>query len=211
MKMTNWLLALLMLTHLAACSSSDGDSEELDGEEISEVDDSEFELEDDSLSGDESETLADEENIEIQDEALVVQDVPQNSLDEEPVVINGEMGTYTVQPGETLMLIAFKLFGDHSKWRELASRNPGVDSGRLASGMQLKYSAPAQPFVWNPKGNPHLIKTGETLGTISKDKYGTAAKWKDIYDNNRPMIKNPNLIFAGFTLYWLSERDLASQ
>jgi nucleoid-associated protein YgaU len=52
---------------------------------------------------------------------------------------------------------------------------------------------------------------GETLGTISSDKYGTPVKWRKIYDNNRPLIKNPNTIYAGFTLYYIPEREIASE
>ena len=51
---------------------------------------------------------------------------------------------------------------------------------------------------------------GETLGTISNKHYGVTKRWKDLYENNRPMIKDPNLIFAGFTLYYVPDRDLAS-
>lgn len=124
---------------------------------------------------------------------------------------SGEVGNYTVQSGDTFMLIAFKLYGDYRKWKSVADLNPGVSSAQLRVGDSLKYDVPAEPFVWNPKGNPHLIQSGETLGTISSAKYGTANRWKDIYTNNQPMIKDPNMIFAGFTLYWISDRDIASE
>ena len=123
----------------------------------------------------------------------------------------GEVGNYTVQSGDTFMLIAFKLYGDYRKWKSVADMNPGVSSKSLVTGQNLKYDVPAQPFVWNPQGNPHLIQSGETLGTISNDKYGTASRWKDIYNNNRPMIQDANMIFAGFTLYWIPDRDIASE
>jgi nucleoid-associated protein YgaU len=35
--------------------------------------------------------------------------------------------TYTVQANETLMLIAFKLYGDYSKWKEIASLNQVIN------------------------------------------------------------------------------------
>jgi nucleoid-associated protein YgaU len=43
------------------------------------------------------------------------------------------------------------------------------------------------------------------------EKYGTTRKWKKIYKNNEPLVRDPNLIFAGFTLYYLPQRKLASE
>ena len=118
--------------------------------------------------------------------------------------------TYEVKQGETLMWIAFKLYGDYAKWRELQSMNSGALSDGLQPGDRLSYNS--NGFRWAPNGLPHLIRSGETLGTISSDKYGTSGKWRKIWDNNRDMIKDPNLIFAGFTLYYTpEERDIASE
>lgn len=55
-----------------------------------------------------------------------------------------------------------------------------------------------------------MIRTGETLGTISNTVYQTPKKWKDIWENNKPLIKNPNVIYAGFTLYYKSNSGLAN-
>ena len=82
---------------------------------------------------------------------------------------------------------------------------------KVTKGMVLKYKSPMEKFVWNPEGNPYLINHGDTLGSISHTTYGTKKHWKDIWNNNKPMIKNPNKIFAGFTLYTpeLKARDVA--
>lgn len=122
--------------------------------------------------------------------------------------------TYTVQKNETLMLIAFKIYGDYEKWKELANYNHGQLQGgtMLKEGMTLKYLAPAEEFVWNPQGLPYLIRTGDTLGGISKNVYQTPNKWKLLWDNNRPLIKDPNKIFAGFTIYYLENgREVAGE
>ena len=108
------------------------------------------------------------------------------------------------------MLMAFNLYGDYSKWKLLRDLNPGISSGGLRVGQSIKYRVPDAPFVWSPAGKPYLIQRGDTLGTISNQKYGTTKKWRELYENNRPMIKNPNLIFAGFTLYYIDgESDFA--
>jgi nucleoid-associated protein YgaU len=76
--------------------------------------------------------------------------------------------------------------------------------------MTLSYTAPAEEFVWAPTGSPYLIRTGDTLGKISKNVYQTMTKWKMLWENNRPMIKDPNKIFAGFTIYYVDGREVAS-
>lgn len=130
-----------------------------------------------------------------------------------PVAMGNVESEYTVQKNETLMMISFKLYGDYGKWRELSNMNQDKLKGSQAvrEGMVLRYTAPAESFVWSPEGNPYLIRTGDTLGGISHQTYGTQKKWKSIWDNNRPLIKDPNKIFAGFTIYTLDGRQVASE
>jgi nucleoid-associated protein YgaU len=126
----------------------------------------------------------------------------------------GSEKTYTVQKNETLMLIAFKLYGDYERWKEIANYNQGTLNGStsLKEGMTLKYNAPAEEFVWNPSGLPYLIRTGDTLGKISGNVYNDQKKWKLIWNNNKPLIKDPNKIFAGFTIYYLENgREVAAE
>lgn len=143
--------------------------------------------------------------------------VQESSLENtSPVVMNepGTMKQYTVQKNETLMMIAFKLYGDYGRWKELASQNRDALKGSsvVRTGMVLNYAAPAEEFIWNPQGNPYLIKTGDTLGHISKEVYATVKKWKLLWENNRPLIKDPNKIYAGFTIYYLeSGREVANE
>jgi nucleoid-associated protein YgaU len=118
--------------------------------------------------------------------------------------MSGDVKEYKVQKGETLMQIAFKLYGDIGKWKDLKSLNNGkfAKNSALRANMTLKYHAPETPFVWNPEGTPYLIKNGDTLGTISASVYNSKKKWKTIWENNKPLIKNPNVIYAGFTLFY---------
>jgi nucleoid-associated protein YgaU len=142
---------------------------------------------------------------------------PVLDLDQSPVVsenVGGSEKTYVVGKNETLMLIAFKLYGNYEKWKELANYNSAQLNGSTSvrQGMTLKYMAPAEEFVWNPEGLPYLIRTGDTLGGISTTVYNTSKKWKLIWNNNRPLIKDPHKIFAGFTIYYLENgREVASE
>ncbi len=126
-------------------------------------------------------------------------------------VDTGVIKIYKVKKGETLMQIAFKIYGDISKWKDLKKLNQEKVSRNalLPEHLSLKYSVPEIEFTWNPEGSPYLIKGGDTLGIISNSIYQTPKKWKDIWENNKPLIKNPNEIYSGFTLYYKND-SLAS-
>lgn len=210
------LLLILSLFATAACSSKSNSDAESTGEELVE-EDADF-----LVDSDEEELVADEAGNGLAEDGTEgevteiaesdVSDMPADEAVTPQLTTTGEEGTYTVQRGETLMLIAFKLYGDYTKWKDLAAMNPEYGTN-LSVGTVLKYDRPATEFSWSPQGLPHLIRRGETLGTISSDKYGSTSRWRDIWNNNKPMIKNPNLIFAGFTIYYIpsEDRDVASE
>jgi nucleoid-associated protein YgaU len=237
MKLLNVFLVLLLLVGLTACSSGEKgkDAKAKDSETALEggSEDEEF-MSDDEGEGDEElfaedseggkkgedDSLEDDKGLDNEEDLFADEPVQQEnktqpvaSNNPPPVQISntGGMGSYVVERGDTLMLIAFKLYGDYERWRDILNANPGLSARSISAGSTIRYNMPSERFEWNPTGNPHLIQNGETLGTISSDKYGTSSRWRDIYNNNRPMIKNPNLIFAGFTLYYIpGNRDVAS-
>jgi len=121
-----------------------------------------------------------------------------------------EFINYTVSKHDTLMLIAQKIYGDFSKWREILKLNPR--RGRyLISGTTLIIKRPKSDLQdFAPKGLPYIIHRGDTLSSISLDKYGTSRKWVNIYKNNQNTIKDPNKIYAGFTIFYEPEPRLSS-
>ena len=123
----------------------------------------------------------------------------QTEIAANPSVLNErKIQHYQMQQEDTLMLVAFKIYGDYRKWKDLLLLNKDKELGK---GVIIDYIIPDQSFEWNPKGVPYLVKKGDTLKTISQKKYGTVKRWKSILENNRPLIHTPELIFAGFTLY----------
>lgn len=153
------------------------------------------------------------------DAAPLAETVEQNdyietmSQESSPVAFghNGAIGEYITKEGETLMMVAFNIYGDYAKWKDIKALNPSVKPSLISAGTRLQYQEPLERFVFNPTGLPHLIRKGDSLGSISQDKYGTLRRWKDIFDNNQPLIKDPNLIFAGFTVYYIPDREIASE
>lgn len=124
----------------------------------------------------------------------------------EPSTGSGD-GRYTVKAGDTLMKIAFEVYGDLYKWREIYEMNKDQikNPNNIPAEVVIKYNAPASPVTIQKNGEKYLIKKGDTLGTISQSVYGDKTRWKEIYENNRQLIKNPDKIFAGFYLYYTSK------
>ncbi|MBG60189.1 MAG: hypothetical protein CME67_06315 [Halobacteriovoraceae bacterium] len=213
-----YFTTLFILLGLVSCSGSKSVTED---ESI----DAGIELADAVEFSDESEDIMAEtipedfanSEVAVQEEPAFIQEQPV----QEPVIADNSaveitptagIGTYTVKENETLMMIAFNLYGDYAKWKEIAQMNSDVLNGnQVAVGTELKYNMPAEPFIFNPSGNPYLVKQGDYLGKVSHNTYGTSKHWKAIWDNNKPLIKDPNVIFAGFTIYTpiLQARDVA--
>jgi len=218
MKYLNVLLVLLLMGTLPSCSNKKKkkvQTEETTTAEVSESEngeDADFIVDADEddllLAEDESMGEGEEEEVLVAEEKLEESSIETGSAEE---VVLGEQKSYQVKKGDTLMLVAFKLYGDYARWKELAAINEGVHGKKLIPGTTLHYAASGEAFDWNPKGNPYLVRHGDTLGSISDEKYGTVKRWRDIWNNNKPMIKNPNLIFAGFTLYYVPDRNIASE
>ena len=119
---------------------------------------------------------------------------------------DGSGGTqnYTVQAGDTLMKIAFETYGDLYQWHKIYDENKGTiqDPNVIPPGTVLKIDQPSSPVSIDRNGDKYEIKSGDTLGTISDNIYGTPKKWHKLWDNNKQLIKDPNKIFAGFFLYY---------
>lgn len=118
----------------------------------------------------------------------------------------GEVTRYRVKRGDTLMKIAFENYGDLYRWKEILDGNQSVlkDPNQIEPGTFLMLSGAGMVTI-ERNGEKYLIKSGDTLGLISNEVYGTQAKWKKLWENNRQLIKNPNRIYAGFNLYYVPE------
>lgn len=117
---------------------------------------------------------------------------------------------YQVKQGDTLMKIAFDNYGDLYRWKEIyeANKSKISDPSHVPPGTQLTLNGAGMVQIQR-SGEQYLIKHGDTLGTISKDVYGTNTKWKKLWENNRQLIKDPSKIYAGFYLYYQPEGRMA--
>jgi nucleoid-associated protein YgaU len=46
----------------------------------------------------------------------------------------------------------------------------------------------------------YIVQSGDSLSKISKKFYGDPNKWKRIFEANRDVVKNPDVIQPGWTL-----------
>ena len=52
----------------------------------------------------------------------------------------------------------------------------------------------------DPEGGFHTVEKGDTLWAISQKSYGDGAKYKLIFEANRPMLSHPDKIYPGQVL-----------
>lgn len=124
---------------------------------------------------------------------------------------SGKMDRYTVKPGDTLMKIAFQLYGDVERWKDLEDLNKAaLKHGVVRAGQKLRYEVPNEAFNQDQHAKTYEIKKGDTLAGIADEVYGKRAKYKKLQTYNKDLIKNPNRIFAGFTIYYdITEQEMA--
>lgn len=52
----------------------------------------------------------------------------------------------------------------------------------------------------NNQGTVYVTKSGDSLAKIAQEIYGDKSLWKDIYEQNKTLIKNPGIIYANMQL-----------
>jgi nucleoid-associated protein YgaU len=79
------------------------------------------------------------------------------------------------------------------------------DFSNVQSGSSSTAPTPAAPTA--PTGTTgtsssrtYVVVKGDSLSKIAKQEYGDATKWPRIYEANKDLIKDPDLIYPGQTL-----------
>ena len=87
-----------------------------------------------------------------------------------------------------------------------AKSTPKADFSNVQGGSSSTAPAPAHP-VPSPAGTSgttggktYTVVAGDSLSKIAKREYGDGNAWNRIYEANRDIIKNPDLIYPGQTL-----------
>jgi nucleoid-associated protein YgaU len=103
---------------------------------------------------------------------------------------------YTVQPGDTLSKIASRLYGNAGKYPVIFEENREVikDPNLIYPGQILRI---VKPPVSHALSETYTVKSGDTLSKIAKQFYGDARKYSIIFEANRDILKDPNIIHPG--------------
>jgi len=65
---------------------------------------------------------------------------------------------------------------------------------------EVKQVKAETPVIEEPETEFYTVVKGDTLGAIAKKFYGNANKYPEIFEANKPMLKNPDLIYPGQSL-----------
>lgn len=114
------------------------------------------------------------------------------------VVVNGEVaslsGTAPSQEAlEKMVLCAGNQFGIGRVDAQITVDAPPPEAAETVEATAA--AAPAQE-----QATFYTVKSGDTLGKIAAEHYGSAGKYTVIFEANRPMLSDPNKIYAGQSL-----------
>ena len=115
--------------------------------------------------------------------------------------------SYIVQKGDNLAIIARKIYGDMSKWREIANFT-GITNPRLIyPGDVVYYQLTEQTMAFASSyeaafRSEVVVQQGDTLSTIARRVLGNSADWKLIWRQNDG-IDNPDTLTAGTVIYYI--------
>jgi nucleoid-associated protein YgaU len=71
------------------------------------------------------------------------------------------------------------------------------DFSDVRSGGSSTAPAAPQPTATTGLGKTYVVVKGDSLSKIAKREYGDANKWRTIYEANKELIRDPDLIYPG--------------
>jgi nucleoid-associated protein YgaU len=90
------------------------------------------------------------------------------------------------------------IFGDlFSKKEKPRTGFSNVRSGGSSTAPTPGVPAPEPSATSMITGRTYVVVSGDSLSKIAKREYGDAQKWPKIYEANRNIIKDPDLIYPG--------------
>jgi nucleoid-associated protein YgaU len=119
-----------------------------------------------------------------------------------PPGVKRETRVAIVQPHDTLQKIAQRELGDANQWRAILRSNPGLDPHKLKAGRELVLPIVVRepPKNVEPAARTHVVADGETLQSIALECYGDRARWIDLLEANRDLVRDPSALVVGTKL-----------
>ena len=114
-----------------------------------------------------------------------------------------------VRAGESLSSICGREYGDQSLASALADYNGITDPDLVQQGRRLRLPDPIvlgakpakpRPSSTEPRYARYTVKPGESLSEIANRLLKSAERWRELYDLNRDVIRDPDSVEAGTTI-----------
>ena len=114
--------------------------------------------------------------------------------------------THTVMAGEDLWKISEKYFDSGYNWVDIAAQNNLVNPDRINAGQELTIPRVAVKETTKPvaveaiEANEYLVQKGDYLWKIAVSTYGDGFSWTKIWEANKELIADPDVIEPGTLL-----------
>lgn len=116
--------------------------------------------------------------------------------------------SYKVKAGDTLATLALNYYGDMTFWPAIVNYNQELFNKKaFTAGLELVLPGAVQhgkqaiaiipPAVAGEGEDLYTVQPGDTYGTIAQARFGTMARYKEIFDRNSDRLKNIDTLFAG--------------
>lgn len=122
--------------------------------------------------------------------------------------------SYIVQKGDTLAKIAARIYGEPSKWAEIADFTGIANPKLIYPGDVVYYQLTdrTQAFASGYEAvtrSEVRVMQGDTLSTIAGRVLGNSGNWKSIWRYN-DNISNPDRLEVGSTIYYVEPGMLSA-
>ena len=136
-------------------------------------------------------------------ETAIEQHLADNGISGITVEVDGDKATLTgtardMATREKAVLIAGNVDGIGSVDDRIHVNTPVATSAPLATAATPAPAAPAAQDAWASR--TYTVQSGDSLSKIAKEMYGDAGKYQQIFEANKPMLKDPDKIYPGQVL-----------
>lgn len=110
---------------------------------------------------------------------------------------------YEVQKGDSLWKISENMYGVGYKWTEIAKANKLQNASIIEVGQKLvlpEISKVSADVKVESKSITYTVKFNDSLWKIAISEYGDGNNWVQIWDLNKNIISNPNVLEVGMIL-----------
>ena len=134
----------------------------------------------------------------------VEQDRPSEAPTRSPTVVDPSAVVHEVQAGDDLWTLAERYYGNGPDWRRIAAANPDRLTGgpdRLEVGWRLQ--VPGARAAEPPDSESEetvTVRWGDNLSSIAQRELGDDDRWPELYDANRAVLDDPDLLDTGMRL-----------